>query len=120
MSYRALVLGGGGVAGIAWMTGLIFGLSEQGVEVRAAEKIVGTSAGSAVAAQLASTLSLHDLFQQQVDPARQLRELTPRSAIGPNPLAPETRIPAAEAGPSQGHAIAADVARLWGKPDGSR
>jgi NTE family protein len=45
MNERALVLGGGGVAGIAWTTGLLFGLSEQGVDLRDAELIVGTSAG---------------------------------------------------------------------------
>ena len=33
-----------------------------------------------------------------------------KSAIGSNPLSPETRIPAAEAGRSQGHAIAQDIA----------
>ena len=42
MNERALVLGGGGVAGIAWTTGLLFGLSEQGVDLRDAELIVGT------------------------------------------------------------------------------
>jgi NTE family protein len=62
MKDRALVLGGGGVAGIAWMTGLLFGLSEQGVDLGAAEMIVGTSAGSAVAAQLGSALSPQELF----------------------------------------------------------
>jgi NTE family protein len=45
MNERALVLGGGGVAGIAWTTGLLFGLSERGVDLRDAELIVGTSAG---------------------------------------------------------------------------
>src|SRR3984885_15307612 len=74
---RALVLGGGGVAGIAWTTGLLFGLSEQGVDLRDAELIVGTSAGAAVAAQLGSPLSLGELFQRQVDLALQTREITP-------------------------------------------
>jgi NTE family protein len=77
MKDHALVLGGGGVAGIAWTTGLLFGLSEHGVDLRTAELIVGTSAGSAVAAQLGSTLSLNELFDRQVDPAQQSRELTP-------------------------------------------
>jgi NTE family protein len=77
MNERALVLGGGGVAGIAWTTGLLFGLSEQGVDLRDAELIVGTSAGAAVAAQLGSPLSLGELFQRQVDPALQTREITP-------------------------------------------
>jgi NTE family protein len=81
MKDRALVLGGGGVAGIAWTTGLLFGLSEHGVDLRTAELIVGTSAGSAVAAQLSSGLSLKDLFDRQVDPARQTRELTPNAQL---------------------------------------
>jgi NTE family protein len=36
-----------------------------------------------------------------------------KNAIGLNPLAPETRAPAANAGRSQGHAIAKDIARFW-------
>jgi NTE family protein len=81
MKDRALVLGGGGVAGIAWTTGLLFGLSEQGVDLRTAEMIVGTSAGSAVAAQLSSGLSLKDLFDRQVEPAQQTRELAPSAHL---------------------------------------
>jgi NTE family protein len=38
---------------------------------------------------------------------------TSKSAIGINSLAPETRVPAARAGRSQGHAIAKDIARFW-------
>jgi NTE family protein len=81
MKDRALVLGGGGVAGIAWTTGLLFGLSEHGVDLRTAEMIVGTSAGSAVAAQLSSGWSLKDLFDRQVDPAQQTRELAPSAHL---------------------------------------
>jgi NTE family protein len=81
MKDRALVLGGGGVAGIAWTTGLLFGLSEHGVDLGSADLIVGTSAGSAVAAQLSSGLSLKDLFDRQVDPARQTRELAPNAQL---------------------------------------
>src|SRR5450755_2856901 len=81
MKDRALVLGGGGVAGIAWMTGLLFGLSEKGLDLRDAELILGTSAGSAVAAQIASPLSLEELFQRQVDPALQTPEITPDAQL---------------------------------------
>jgi NTE family protein len=81
MKDRALVLGGGGVAGIAWTTGLLFGLSEHGIDLRTAEMIVGTSAGSAVAAQLGSGLSLKDLFDRQVEPAQQNRELAPSTHL---------------------------------------
>lgn len=52
MSTRALVLGGGGVTGIAWELGVVAGLVDAGVEVRDADLIVGTSAGATVAAQI--------------------------------------------------------------------
>jgi NTE family protein len=81
MKDRALVLGGGGVAGIAWITGLLFGLSEHGVDLRTAELTLGTSAGSAVAAQLGSALSLKQLFDRQVEPAQQTRELAPNAQL---------------------------------------
>lgn len=51
---RALVLGGGGSAGNAWLIGVIAGLFEAGLDVTEADLIVGTSAGSTAAAQLTS------------------------------------------------------------------
>ena len=72
---RALVLGGGGVAGIAWMTGLLTGLADAGDDVTGADLIIGTSAGANVAAQVGSGLSLADLFARQSDPALQSAEL---------------------------------------------
>ncbi|WIM90074.1 patatin-like phospholipase family protein [Candidatus Mycobacterium wuenschmannii] len=73
MTTRALVLGGGGVAGIAWQTGILLGIAD---ESRAAARalldsdvLLGTSAGSAVAAQIGSGLSLAELFARQVDEA---------------------------------------------------
>ncbi|WP_024804928.1 patatin-like phospholipase family protein [Nocardia sp. BMG51109] len=50
----ALVLGGGGPVGIAWMTGLVIGLREAGVDPARAERLVGTSAGAVVGAVLAA------------------------------------------------------------------
>jgi len=50
---KALVLGGGGPVGIAWESGLLAGLSENGVDLSSADFILGTSAGSVVGAQLA-------------------------------------------------------------------
>ena len=50
---KALVLSGGGSVGIAWQTGLAAGLRRKGVDLAEARFIVGTSAGSAVGAQLA-------------------------------------------------------------------
>ncbi|POM26520.1 hypothetical protein BTM25_09210 [Actinomadura rubteroloni] len=50
---RALVLGGGGIAGIAWEAGLIDGFRRAGTDLGDADLIVGTSAGAAVGAFLA-------------------------------------------------------------------
>jgi NTE family protein len=62
-----LVLGGGGVAGIAWITGLLAGLAEAGRDVTGVDVLVGTSAGSTVAAQLASGAGLDELYGRQVE-----------------------------------------------------
>ena len=72
---HALVLGGGGVAGIAWMTGLLAGLAEAGDDISGADTIIGTSAGAAVAAQLGSGLALNDLYARQAEPDRQAAEI---------------------------------------------
>lgn len=50
---RALVLGGGGSTGNAWLIGVIAGLLDGGLDVNEADLTIGTSAGSTVAAQLA-------------------------------------------------------------------
>lgn len=49
---RALVLGGGGSCGNAWLIGVLAGLAEAGLDVTGADLIVGTSAGATAAAQL--------------------------------------------------------------------
>src|SRR3954447_10076541 len=49
---RALVLGGGGSAGNAWLIGVIAGLVDAGLDVTDAELIIGTSAGATAAAQI--------------------------------------------------------------------
>jgi NTE family protein len=51
---RALVLGGGGSTGNAWLIGVIAGLFEAGLDVTGADLIIGTSAGSTAAAQITS------------------------------------------------------------------
>jgi hypothetical protein len=66
MLRRAVVLGGGGVTGVAWEVGLLLGLAEAGVDLGAADLLVGTSAGSVVAAQVASGLPLKEMFARQV------------------------------------------------------
>lgn len=49
---RALVLGGGGSTGNAWLIGVVAGLYDAGLDVTVAERIIGTSAGSTAAAQV--------------------------------------------------------------------
>jgi NTE family protein len=51
---RALVLGGGGSAGNAWLIGVIAGLFDAGLDVTEADLIIGTSAGSTAAARITS------------------------------------------------------------------
>ncbi|MFG2088654.1 MULTISPECIES: patatin-like phospholipase family protein [unclassified Spirillospora] len=81
MNGRALVLGGGGVAGIAWLTGVIAGLAQEGTDVTEADLLVGTSAGAAVGAQLGSGLPIGELLARQADPALQNRELVPSGGV---------------------------------------
>lgn len=49
---RALVLGGGGSTGNAWLIGVVAGLLDGGLDVTGADLVVGTSAGATAAAQL--------------------------------------------------------------------
>jgi NTE family protein len=70
---RGLVLGGGGIAGIAWEIGVLAGLAERGVDVTGAERIVGTSAGSVVGALVAGGTALEALYAEQLaDPAGEI------------------------------------------------
>jgi NTE family protein len=62
-----LVLGGGGVLGEAWMTGLLAGFEDgSGEKLRQCERFIGTSAGSIVAAKLAAG---HPLRRPETDPS---------------------------------------------------
>lgn len=71
---QALVLGGGGVAGVAWELGILLGLYEAGVDLRSADLMIGTSAGSVVGAQITSGTDLESLFAAQLIPAEQSKE----------------------------------------------
>lgn len=64
------MLGGGGVTGIAWETGLLAGLAEAGVDLTSADLVVGTSAGSVVGAQILSGVSVKDLYAEQLTEPR--------------------------------------------------
>ena len=69
-SKRGLVLAGGGLAGIAWEVGVLRGIEDEAAETARrlldSDVVVGTSAGSAVAAQLGSGLSLDELYDRQI------------------------------------------------------
>ena len=65
----ALVLGGGGITGIAWEIGLVAGLADLGLDLSGADLVVGTSAGSVVGAQLTCGAGLGDLYARQLEPA---------------------------------------------------
>ena len=64
---HALVLGGGGVTGIAWEIGLLAGLQEAGVDLTDADLLVGTSAGSVVATQVACGADLAGMLDRQLE-----------------------------------------------------
>jgi NTE family protein len=68
---RGLVLAGGGVAGIAWELGVLRGIGDADADLltslRQADVVVGTSAGSAVAAQITSAATIEDLYAVQLD-----------------------------------------------------
>lgn len=52
---RAVVLGGGGSTGNAWLIGVMAGLLDAGLDVTTADLTIGTSAGATAAAQAAGT-----------------------------------------------------------------
>lgn len=69
MTTRGLVLAGGGLAGIAWELGVLLGLADSGVDVAStADLVIGTSAGSTVAAQITSGETLEISFARQLEP----------------------------------------------------
>jgi NTE family protein len=82
MDRRALVLGGGGVTGIAWEIGVIAGLADRGIDLAAADVIIGTSAGSVVGADITSGQEPEALYQAQLAPP----DPEPAARIGWGPI----------------------------------
>lgn len=71
MTSDALVLAGGGVAGISWEVGVLFGIQEADPPLVASiladtTALIGTSAGSAVASQVAGGTPISELFESQL------------------------------------------------------
>jgi NTE family protein len=65
---RALVLGSGGITGVAWELGLLAGLAAAGLDLAGADLVIGTSAGALAGAQLTSGTGLAELYQAQIIP----------------------------------------------------
>ena len=86
MSERALVLGGGGAAGNAWVIGVIAGLFEGGLDVTEADLIIGTSAGSTAAAQISSATPTQLLAE--ILSAAPPQRTGPIRVGGPAPIGP--------------------------------
>lgn len=64
---RALVLGGGGPVGVAWEIGLLAGLLDAGIDIRSADLVIGTSAGSVVGSHIAYGKDPRDLIDGFAD-----------------------------------------------------
>jgi NTE family protein len=83
---RALVLGGGGSAGNAWLIGVVAGLLEGGADVTEADLVIGTSAGATAAVQVSGASAsglLADILGAETTPrvARSRPEGSPTRAV---------------------------------------
>ncbi|MGG6896929.1 patatin-like phospholipase family protein [Rhizobium sp. BR 315] len=68
----ALVLGGGGAAGNAWLIGIIAGLAESGLDLtEAADLVIGTSSGATAAAHVRSGMPPAELLAWVLSPSVQ-------------------------------------------------
>ena len=88
---RSLVLGGGGIVFVAWLSGYLGELARRGVAVQEADRIVGTSAGSILATVVAA--GHLERLQRLVEPLSRRPALISRLA------------PAGELNPSQRRAL---------------
>jgi NTE family protein len=79
----ALVLAGGGIAGIAWETGFLLGVQDvsaiAATKLLSADVLLGTSAGATVAAQISGGAGLADLYARQL--ATTTHEIAPQLDI---------------------------------------
>ena len=80
-STRALILGGGGSTGNAWLIGVIAGLFEAGLDVTTADLTVGTSAGSTAAAQISGATPTELFAATVVAPPQQQRPASTRPVV---------------------------------------
>ena len=125
-SDRALVLGGGGSTGNAWLIGVIAGLFDAGFDATGADLIVGTSAGSTAAAQITSA-SPARLLAEALSSAPPQRSGPAGSDRGRSPVKPvvnhlervSTIIAAAEDAPDMRRRMGAAALAMDAASDGS-
>jgi NTE family protein len=63
--HRGLILGGGGVTGLAWEIGVLQGLLVKGIDLRNADAIIGTSAGAFAASALMDERGIGFAYERQ-------------------------------------------------------
>lgn len=68
-SGTALVLGGGGPVGGAWLTGVLAGLANAGLDLDRADVVIGTSAGAVFGSRLACGQPPRELYERQLSGA---------------------------------------------------
>ena len=79
----ALVLGGGGVVGVAWEVGVLAGLADAGIDPASADLVVGTSAGSVVGTQLRQGHSIEALVAEQRESRGDANSPPPTTDLAP-------------------------------------
>src|SRR5882757_3282140 len=78
----AVVLGGGGLAGIGWIIGVLAALEETGaLRLDRVDHVIGTSAGSASAAAVLQAGSAGAEYDKVVRKTRRNAELTPAVSL---------------------------------------
>lgn len=65
---HAIVLGGGGSLAIGWELGYLAALSEEGIHVRNADLVIGTSGGAQAGTSIASNQSWDEIYDNQIAP----------------------------------------------------
>jgi len=98
LTKTTLVLGAGGPWGVAWMTGLILGLEEMGIEARHPHAIIGSSAGAVLGARLGTGITPEALFEQEASIEAQTRKLSVFRRL--TPPRSEQSSPVSTSGPS--------------------
>jgi NTE family protein len=65
-SELGMILGGGGVVGIAWEIGVLHGIAAAGVRLTSADEVIGTSAGAFAGAALLDPRGIDWAFRRQL------------------------------------------------------